>query len=756
MNIKDLTNRDVATIANCESEPIHLPGSIQPHGILLAVDNDQVIRICSANVDRLGFNSERVLQQPLTNLFPALAETVQLHRSGNVHDSNPVDVEINGLHWDVYIHTEDQLMLLELEEGKSQEMSGNEVFDQTSRFVSFTRKTKSLQDLCRWTAVEIKNLTGYDRVMIYRFDADYNGEVFAEAREESLEPFLNLHYPHTDIPVQARELYLRNPMRMIADVGYTPVALLSIADDQIANPDLSDVGIRSVSPIHIQYLKNMQVGATLTISIILDGQLWGLVACHHRTPKRLGHHQRRAAFLHANLLTSQIKVRMIAEEHEVSVGVEAHLQQLLNALKQQGDFSFIFQHLTSLLAVANASGVSIFHKGQLFEKGTVPPKDRTKKLFQWLGESTAGLRFCTAHLSKHYAEGEKISEQASGILYHKLGDPNKDAIIWFREEIEQTINWAGDPKDTLNKKNTPERLTPRSSFAIFKEKVRHRSKEWLVPEINAASRFANTMQNQVHLEYLQIEENRQRVMNEQLRKANKELANINWITSHDLKEPVRKILMFTSMMRNDEEKKLSESVLQSLEKIKQSANRMQTLVDDIITYSLTDDKSVAFVETDLNAVLEEVVENFRDEFRDQGTALLIQKLPEVRGIPYQLRQLFINLIANSIKFSRPKVPLKIEISSVEARGMLPIALQGENSNRNFYLIRFSDNGIGFDASQNEKIFDIFYRLHNQKEYEGTGIGLAICKRIAENHDGLITASGEPGVGTTFNIYLPVN
>lgn len=750
MNIKDIVNHEVSTITNCESEPIHIPGSIQPHGVLLALDEDLIIRYCSNNTeDVFGQKPAALLRQGLSIIDTE--QKIETEVKNDERKDAPFIFETNNQTWNVFIREAGDLFLLEFEPLGSHTHNSELIFDQTTQFISFIESARNLQELSQHIADETRNVTGYDRVMIYRFDEEYNGEVFAESKREDLEPFLNLHYPHTDIPPQARELYLRQLVRMIADVHYEPVPVVTMEDASSASVDLSICGLRSVSPIHIQYLKNMHVGATLTISLILENRLWGLIACHHYTPLYLTYAQRRAALLYGHFLSSQIKVRQVAEEYEVYSVVEAHLQQLLNAMQQDGDFGFKFRNFTSLLSVTNSSGAAILHRGQLYEKGLVPSRDRVKELFQWLSQNTTGVQFTTDHLAKYYGNAEKISQQAAGIVYFKLGDATKDAIIWFRAERERTINWAGNPATAIQKTVTNQ-LTPRSSFALFKQKIRNQSRDWKVSEINAATRFASSLQNQLHLEYLQIEENRQRLLNEQLQKANKELANINWITTHDLKEPLRKILLFSSKAMSDEDKALSETLSGSLTKIQSSAMRMQALVNDIISYSLTDDKQTAFVETDLNEIMREVLKEFEDDFRDKHISCLVEQMPVINAIPYQMRQLFINLIGNSVKFARKDEPLSIEISCSQASGSISSSMLEEN--KSFCLIRLKDNGIGFKEEQNTKIFDIFYRLNDKASYAGTGIGLAICKRIVENHGGRITASGEPGVGASFSIYLP--
>lgn len=753
MNVTDIVNKEVATIANCENEPIHIPGSIQPHGVLIAVDEASVIEFCSENC-AMVFNRQpaQILQQPLAELWPQLWQKIEAATKEYSNTIKPIVESLHDNNWEIFISYSNDLLVVEIEKQQAIDYNADDLFNQTTRFVSFIEQSKNLEELCRRIADETRNITGYDRVMIYRFDKEYNGEVYAESRRKDLEPFYGLHYPHTDIPVQARDLYLRNLMRMIADVHYTPVPILTIDNGQTRQLDLSDAVLRSVSPIHVQYLKNMGVGATLTISLLLDGKLWGLIACHHMTPLHLSFPQRKKALLQGHFLTSQIKVRQVAEEHEVNMVVEAHLQQLLNIIPQDGDFNLKFDKFTSLTSVANATGAVILHKGVLYDKGLVPPREKTLALINWLAENSSGHQFSTSFLKGRYPRAEEISRYASGILYYSLGNPKKDCVIWFREEIEKTVNWAGNPYDAIQKNKVTNMLMPRTSFALWVEKVRYHSKEWRISEINAASRFASILQSQFYVEHLRHEEAHQRMLNEKLQKANDELANINWITTHDLKEPLRKILLFSSRVMEEEEQHTSQVIINAIEKIQNSAQRMQLLVDDIISYSIISDKESSMQPVDLNTIMKAVMEEYNDEISTHKITLLVEHLPTVNAIAYQMRQLFINLLGNAIKFAKEDTPLQVEINCTEATGITEQATL--NPAASYYLIKIKDNGIGFNPEKGIKIFDIFYRLHDRNTYAGTGIGLAICKKIVENHGGVITASGESGYGATFRIYLP--
>ncbi|GAB4094340.1 ATP-binding protein [Flaviaesturariibacter terrae] len=755
MRITDIVNRAGASLANCESEPIHIPGSIQPHGVLLAVDASGLLRYCSANA-ALFFEGgpETILQRSLADVDPELYHWLAPSLEELRETGLPLHLVRNNRHWTTFgCPNGDGLFIIECEQAEERINEPEHLFDQTTKLVQHIERARNLQELCQRIAEQTRTLTGYDRVMIYRFDKDYNGQVFAESKEANLDPFLDLHYPHTDIPPQARELYLRNLLRMIPDVNYEPVPLLTTASEGAPAPlDLGDARLRSVSPIHIQYLKNMGVGATLTVSVLLEGRLWGLIACHHYSPRHINYLQRKAALLQAHFLSSQIKVREVAEEYAVHTVVEAHLQQLLSTLNTEGDFGNRFQKLSSLLGVAGATGAAVLHQGNLYCNGSTPNTDRTRALFNWLA-ARPGLSFVTSHLEEYYPEGVRISAEAAGILYYKLGDPRKDAIIWFRQEQERSINWAGNPHDAVKRSPVTNELTPRSSFAIFRQLLKGHSNGWRPSEIASAGRFASALQYHFHLDYLRAEEASQRVLNEQLTKANQELANINWITTHDLKEPIRKIMVFASRLVNQDEIQLSEGLLHSIDRIQSSAQRMKQLVEDLMAFRLVDSHEQKTEPTDLNEVLRDLLQEYEEELSERSSRVLADTLPVLPLIRFQARQLFSNLLGNAIKFADNERPLEIHIRCAEV-----FAGSFQHPTRkttgNYYRIDFSDNGIGFSPDQNKRIFEIFYRLHTATEYKGTGIGLAICKRIVENHGGFLEASGTPGVGATFSIYLP--
>jgi chemotaxis family two-component system sensor kinase Cph1 len=270
MMIKDIVNPGIVNLTNCELEPIHIPGSIQPYGFLVAVQEDSLlIEYCSANiVDFIGVSYEQCLGKNFADIFSTEMETILVkHFAKPVNALNPpYTVKVNKVDLLCSVHKSGGCLVAEFEPADQNAPEVTTVYNQTIKFVNYMEEVNTLQELCGKVAEQTRMITGYDRVMIYRFDKDYNGEVIAESRADTAEPFLGLHYPHTDIPAQARQLYLTNLMRIIVDISYQPVPIYTIDDSENKNLNLSSSGLRSVSPIHIQYLKNMGVSGTFTIS----------------------------------------------------------------------------------------------------------------------------------------------------------------------------------------------------------------------------------------------------------------------------------------------------------------------------------------------------------------------------------------------------------------------------------------------------------------------------------------------------------
>ena len=757
MIIKSIVNDFKATMLNCESEAIHIPGTIQSHGFLLAVtEHNYTVAFCSENcVEFLNKTHIELLGKNLETIF-SKADIENIQQQFNEFSTDllrPFIININEKTFHVTAHKSDEVIILEFELFAEAKMDLPDLLIQMNRFAYHTERADNLQSLCQDIADETRSITGYDRVMIYRFDKEYNGEVFAESKKEELKPFLDLHYPHTDIPSQARELYLRNLIRMKVDVGYTPVPIYTIDGvlKNNSNLDLSMAILRSVSSMHLEYLKNMKVGATFVISLLHHNKLWGLISCHHYSVKHIPYYTRLAAHLQGIFLSSQIDVRQAADEFELAKEMEKKIVDLQNLLINNPHKFTQKNTLAKLKDLINADGVILHYNEESYTEGILPEKQEIDKLLNWLKSEKGVQSFNTHQLHQHYVGASQIANSIAGILYLPLNDNNENCIVWTRREVEKNINWAGDPSKTVQNNGENLILSPRKSFEIWKQSVKFTSIEWQTLELKEAKAISATIQRQLYLADLQAEEKRYLTLNEKLQKANDELANMNWISTHDLKEPLRKIQVYSSIILEREGDRIPDSVKENVLRMQKSAGKMQVLINDLLTYSKVINEDKRLEPTDLNEVIESILQDFKENIEEKKILIHIHNLPTVYGIQFQLRQLFLNLISNSIKFIRPGVQPVISIS-----GENVISDKINFASKNFYKIIIKDNGIGFDASYEEKVFKIFQRLHSQTEFMGTGIGLSICKKITELHGGYIEAHGVEGEGAKFTVYLPVD
>lgn len=754
MKIKDIVNRDIVNLTNCEQEPIHIPGSIQPHGFLLGLKEETfTIEYCSENcTDYTGTSHATLLGSAFKEVFGEAAGSAlsSYIARGLTGSSTLLRLRLADSEYLCTVHKSADIYVLEAEPVNQAPKKASEVYDQTSQFLSYMHDTHTLQELCDLVAKGTREITGYDRVMIYRFDKDYNGEIFAESAREDLEPFLGLHYPHTDIPQQARQLYMQNLLRIIVDINYTPVPIYTIDNGADKTLDLSLSILRSTSPIHVQYLQNMGVGATLTISLIHKKKLWGLIACHHYSPKNLTPELRLAAQLQGHFITSQIDLRQANEEYEIARKTGAALEKM-NIIGLTGkQVNTAFRELVEnpdILKLCNASGVSILFNGAVYKHGITPTDNQVQNLANWLAAYSNNSSFHTDKLIDYHPLEKDLCSKTSGIMYHSLDIDSNNCIIWYRPETKAEVHWGGDPAKSIIKDQKG--LSPRNSFELWKEIVDCISKPWLQPEIETAAKYAASLQRHINLLIITLEEEKYRKLSELLKDTNSELENINWISTHDLQEPLRKIQLISSRILSKEDE-VSPDVMDSIKRMNASANRMQTLLIDILKYTRLKNTDESFEEVNLKTLIDELVSEMAETINEKSAVIIAENLPVIKGIPFLLKQLFSNLIANSIKYASPDRQPNIKITQSESAA----PYSSDNDGQLYTVVYVADNGIGFEPHFSEHIFNIFTKLHPSSEFKGSGVGLALCKKIMQNHSGYITASGEPGVGTVISIYFP--
>ena len=495
-----------ADLTNCEDEPIHVPGAIQPHGLLVALDPATLtVAIASANVGTLlGVPSADALGRPLAHLVgPALAELVRRRVVEGILTEPlitflPPDLpgDLAGVEVDVALHHSDDRLVVEIED-VGRPRSVMLTYQSARAAMARLSAERSVTGLADRLAREVARLTEFDRVMVYRFDRDWNGEVIAEQRRGDLNPFLGLHYPATDIPAQARRLYTVNWTRLIADVDYEPVPLHPVRDPATRAPlDLSFSTLRSVSPIHLEYLRNMGVTASMSISIVLDGELWGLIACHHYSgPHRPSHDARSAAeFL------GQVASQQIAERDRADAGIRAlmtsdlltHLVARLGGSNEPA-LDTLLQD-PALLTLMDATGVALMADGRLQTRGNVPPPDALALIVDRLLGPEDGSIGHSDQLGALDPALAVYDDLPAGAL--AIGNRADRWLVWLRPERERTVDWGGDPrnKEIASVEGVAVRLSPRKSFDKWREVVRGRSLPWQDDDVDAARSLRGHLQ----------------------------------------------------------------------------------------------------------------------------------------------------------------------------------------------------------------------------------------------------------------------
>jgi PAS domain S-box-containing protein len=484
-----------ADLSNCEREEIHLAGSIQPHGALLVVSEPD-FRIIQASANAADFLGVRdVIGRLLSDLDGDLLLCLlpQLDRAAQ---GVPMVVRCRigkpAAAFDCLLHRpREGGLVIELERAGP----GLDLSDQIARALETIRTSSSLRALCDETAALLQDRTGYDRVMVYRFDDKGHGEVFSERRRPHLEAFLGNRYPSTDIPQMARRLYERTRVRVLVDVNVAQSPLVPRLSPLTGRDlDMSLCFLRSMSPIHLQYLRNMGVGATLVISLVVGGRLWGLIACHHYEPRFIHFEQRAVCELLAEAIATRIAALESFAQSQSELFVQRLEQRMMEAISREGDWrTAIFDTSQSILQPLNASGAALIYEGQVISSGEVPGTQEIRAIGLWLDRLPRATVTSTASLQTDNSAFANLSKVASGIVAATISDNPGEYLIWFRPERIRTVTWGGDPDKPFVIGNSPQDLSPRRSFAQWHQVVEGTSDPWTAADLAAARSIAQTV-----------------------------------------------------------------------------------------------------------------------------------------------------------------------------------------------------------------------------------------------------------------------
>jgi len=743
---------------------VQTPGCIQAHGAMLVLRlvDLRILQASENSLQHLGETAAQLLGQPVGRVVGATGEArlqAMLERDNlgcGTSYAFTLPPRPGALPLDVCVHTSGGVAVLELEATRrTGQHNDADFFALVTSAVGRLQAAAGVRGFCQTLTREVRDLTGLDRVMVYRFHADLHGEVVAESKRDALPPWLGLHYPEADIPQPAREIFKRIWIRPLPDAAGPLVELLPLANpDNGRALDMTHCALRGASVMYTEYLANMGVAASLTMPILRDGELWGLIACHHYTATHFPYHLRAACELLAQVASLQLKSAEHTEQLTYRLKLEDVHQQLVARSARDGDLLALTAHQPSLLDAIDASGVALYHLDRWWCVGRVPEVPQLDVLATWLygqAELDSATRpvFFTDALARACPAAGGLEDIASGVLAVALSRQRRGLMVWFRPQTLQTIQWAGNPHDEPPAPGPHgRRLSPRASFEMFVESVRGRSLPWSDIEIDAALRLRLLV-----LELVITRAERLADLNADLTRSNEELDAFAYVASHDLKEPLRGIHRYAHQLLESAES-IGDDNRRHVENLMRLTVRMGSLLDSLLHFSRVGRMELEPEDTDLNAVLDEALEMIGARRLESRCSIDIpRRLPNVLCDPVRVREIYSNLLANAMKYKR-KADASIEVGYIAAQELStrPNA-PAETAGQAVFYVR--DDGIGIERRHHEQVFRLFKRMHGRDDYGGgVGAGLTIVQKLVQRHGGRVWLDSELGVGTTFYFTLP--
>ena len=780
-------------LTNCDRELINIPGAIQPYGALLALNGAalQVVQASESTLSLLGIHAASLVGHSIEDALgtEAAAGVRAMQVDGAARNQRLLRVSIAGGEprlFDGALHISGGLSLLELEPASADPLTVERMSAVMRVAVQRLEQAESVVDLAQRIAAEMRSLTGFDRVWVYRFHDDWHGEIIGESRRDGIETWLGMHYPASDIPIQARALFLKNWVRVIPDLAFRPSPLVPADNPLTLQPlDLGGALLRSVSPIHVQYLQNMGVAASLVISLIHRGKLWGLISGHHYTgPKRVSQAERSLCEFLAQTLSLQIGAVDRLDDQAYVLDIRRRVDRVL---EQLGSAQSVRDAMTAgEVTMADAifsSGAAIVLGEDVITVGESPDAHEIAALIDWLRRS-AGDVVVTHALPRDYPPAADYVSVASGLIALPITQDRRDYLLWFRGEQRQTVRWAGDPRKPVTiAPDGSDRLHPRGSFELWEEEARGTAQPWQLEEreaaldlrmgllelqirraekvsqLNEELMVTNTLLEEstgaLEAQAVELREQREaldalllseRGARTDAERANNVKADFLAVMSHELRTPLNAIGGYAQLMSLGVRGETTSEQRRDLERIQINQRHLLGLINSILNFTRVEAGQLSFVvaEVDLAPLLAELDAMVGLQMRSKGLTYQVSECSEdmrVLADEEKLRQVLLNLLTNALKFTA-------------TGGSVTIACARHGQQ---IAITVSDTGRGIAAEELGRIFEPFVQVdrHVTPTHEqGVGLGLAISRELARGMNGELTASSVVGEQSIFTLTLP--
>lgn len=721
-------------ILNCEEENIHLCGKIQNFGYLIVFDLEQKCIAISENCnDWLTEKASLGLHQKLNYFLPFIKDednknSIKPDILLVTKHSTSYKVFLGRKKFQLSTYTLGNHLFFEFEENENNKLNLSELNSLQSKF----EHTDNLwQALCE----SIYKINGFDRIMIYQFMADDSGMVIAEkTTDRQVEKLLGYRYPEFDIPKQARELYLKNHSRQVPDIFADTVSILGLEPSQI---DLTNSQIRALSPIHLQYLQNFGVRASSSFSIIIDEQLWGLVICQHFTPKYISYDNRCLSLFitqYAANKYSAVRERLNLQQIQSIKELELELKEkLYSNMSWENTLKELAPQLISKLC---AHGLIIKSPEYCYKIGETPHEAILHKIHAAINKESGDKNIFKTHEFTLDTYSGLNNSNWAGIARITLDKEHNHVIYFFRKEITIQKKYAGlaEKYPIYSEEKKAYVYSPRTSFQLWINEIKGQSEKWSTFDNEFLSRIYKLVQKSI-IQKINVV----KLLNEKLIETNNKLDTYTHQLAHELKNPLTTIKINAQFIQLHQDMS-REKINQFMEKINDSTK----LICEIITKTLESTKStpnmLVYETINTNTIIRQTINEALEAYNTNKCEVQLGELHPIYGERTLLYQLFMNLINNAIKFSSKQELTILNIYS------------NKEKNNTVYFIK--DNGIGINDSEQKEIFSMFKRLSNASQYEGSGIGMSIVKRIVDRLKATITIESQVNVGTTFKISFP--